>query len=63
MAGLSEEGKSCWERKRGYSSDCSKIYGSPLQKPEQAETLNERLSIIARLMYSKSQSDEETFDG
>ena len=63
VAGLSEEKKNHWGRRRGYFSDCGETWGNPIQKPEEVQTLDECLLIVPKLIFSKTQFDEETFDG
>jgi len=63
VAGMSEKGKTKKEMGRGCFSDCGETWGNPIQKPEDVQTLDECLLIVPKLMFSKTQFDEETFDG
>jgi hypothetical protein len=63
VAGMSEKGKNYWERKRGRISSCGEVWGNPLQKPEEVQTLDECLLIVPKSVFSKLQFDEKTFDG
>jgi len=63
VAGMSEKGKTKKERGRGCFSDCGETWGNPIQKPEEVQTLDECLLVVPKLIFSKTQFDEETFDG
>ena len=63
VAGMSEKGKTKKEMGRGCFSDCGETWGNPIQKPEEVQTLDECLLIVPKLVFSKTQFDEETFDG
>ena len=47
----------------GYISSCGSIWGKPLQKPEEIQTLDECLFIVPKFVFSKMQFDEKTFCG
>lgn len=61
-AGMSEKGKNFTERKRGYISDCGRIWGKPLEKKEVVQTLDECLLIVPKRVFDNMKFDEKTFD-
>jgi len=65
VAGMSEKGESDRERGRGCISDCGEIWqwSNPVQVPEEVQTLDECLLIVPKLVFSRMQFDEKTFDG
>ena len=63
VAGMAEKGESYSARMRGHISDCGEIWGSPLEKPEEVQTLDECLLIVPRRVFAGLQFDERTFDG
>jgi len=62
VAGMGEMGGSHEERKRGCISDCGEVWGNPIQRPEEVQTLDECLLIVPNSIFSKMQFDEKTFD-
>jgi len=64
VVGMSKEGKDNRERGRGYISDSGEIWrwSNATQKPQELQTLDECLLIIPKLVFSKLQFDEKTFD-
>jgi hypothetical protein len=62
VAGMSEKGRDFAERARGHLSDCGEIWGRPLQRPEEVQTLDECLLIVPQSYLGKLQFDEKTFD-
>lgn len=63
VAGMSEKGRKYEDRKRGYISDCGEIWGKPLEKAEEVQTLDECLLIVPKPNFEKMQFDKNTFDG
>ncbi len=63
VVGMSERGSNRMERRRGYISSRGEIWGRPIKKPEQVQTLDELLMIVPRSLFEKLKFDEERFDG
>lgn len=63
VTGMSEKGGNLIEKRRGYISSSGELWGEPIQKPEEVQTLDECLLIVPKLVFSKLQFDEKTFDG
>ncbi|MHC4545220.1 MAG: glycosyltransferase, partial [Planctomycetota bacterium] len=63
VVGMSEQGSSMIERRRGHISSCGEIWGEPIKEAEQVQTLDELLMIVPKFLFGKMKFDEETFDG
>lgn len=63
VAGMSEEGRNDKERRRGYISDCGEIWGKPLEKAEEVQTIDECLLIVPKSNFERMQFDKNKFDG
>lgn len=62
VAGMSNKGKNREDRTRGYINNCGNIWGSPLEKPEEVQTLDELLLIVPKMVFDKLQFDEKNFN-
>lgn len=63
VAGMSEKKGNSIEKRRGYINDCGVVWGEPLQKPEEVQTLDECILIVPKPVFSKLKFDEKIFDG
>jgi GT2 family glycosyltransferase len=67
VAGMSGKGTNGIGRRgfirRGFISDCGNIWGQPLDKIEEVQTLDECLLIVPKSVFGKMKFDAKTFDG